>query len=121
MEITGGTLRAALEPKPSEVHIGSVVIEAFDVGDVLVVEVGRHWTEGGLTIFESFGSWPVDLEPLRQSRAGRVELLVANEPPGTPPGQPERTANGYTFTVLGRRDGSRVKLFVELVWPGQTA
>lgn len=117
MEITGGTLRDTLDSDLAEVHSGSVVIDSADVGKIVVVEVGRQWQEGGLTIFESFAAWDVKLKKLRKSRGGIVELLVVFEPPGSANGVPGPIASGYTFTVLGRRDGSRLTLFMELVLP----
>ena len=117
MEITGGTLRDALDSDLAEVHSGSVVIESADVGKAVVVEIGRQWEESGLTIFESFGAWDVKLKPLRRSRGGLVVLVVHFEPPSAATGVPEPIASGYTFTVLGRRDGSRLTLFMELVLP----
>jgi hypothetical protein len=120
MVITGGLLRTALEPQLEDDYTGVVVIESADVGASIELEVGRQWSEGGLQIFESFDSWNIALKRLRRSRGGQVELLTAHVPPAPahehgPPAAP--IATGYTFTVLGRRDGTQLMLFFDLVWP----
>jgi hypothetical protein len=117
MNITGGRLRAILERELAEVYGASVVIESAFVGATLGVELGRQRDQDGLSIFEQFGAWDIALKPLRKSRAGQVELLVEHVPPDTTPGVPGPIASGYTFTVLGRRDGSRLTVSMELVWP----
>ena len=116
MDITGGTLRAALEQEHATAYAGSVVIESADAPDVLVIEVGRVWSENRLTIFERFGSWPVELTALGEARRGQTLLLVEHVAPGAT-GVPGPIVNGYTFAVLGRRVGSRIELYVEIVWP----
>jgi hypothetical protein len=116
--IAGGLLRTALEPNLAEVYSGSVLIDSRDVGKKLVIDLGRQWEEHGLIISEAFGFWEVELKRLRKSRGGLVELLVEHVPPAlTLDAGPSPVANGYTLTVLGRREGSRLTLFVELVWP----
>ncbi len=118
MSITGGLLRAALDRQVEDVYGGTVAIESADVGSTIEISVGRQWSEGGLQIFESFDTWNVALKPLRRSRAGLVELLVAHVPPRlTRLNGPQPTATGYTFTVTGRRDGTRMTLLLEFVWP----
>ncbi|MEP7158859.1 MAG: hypothetical protein ABI797_05495 [Chloroflexota bacterium] len=116
IEITGGTLGVALAEGRPNAHAGSVVIDPRDVGDVVVIDVGRQWTQDGLTILEQFGSWGVELTALRDGQRGQTLLLVEYVPPGAT-GVPGPIVNGYTFTVLGRRDGSRLELFMELAWP----
>ena len=116
MDITGGRLRLILDPVVQEAYGGSLVIESAFVGPTLGVELGRQRDEGGLSIFEQFGSWDIVLKPLRNAR-GRVALLVEHVPPSLNPGVPGPVASGYTFTVLGQRDGRRLTLDMELVWP----
>jgi hypothetical protein len=117
MDITGGRLRLILEPGPPEAYRGSVVIESAFVGDELGVELGQQRDQGGLSVFQQFGAWDVAVHLLRESRNELVTLLVAHEPPSTRPGVPGLVASGYTFTVIGRRDGTRLTLGMELIWP----
>jgi hypothetical protein len=117
MDITGGQLRAVLEQGPTHASTGSVVIETGDVGETLVAEPGQQWVEDGLTIFQSFGVWQVPLGALSKSHAGQVELLVVHQPPSADPGVPGPMASGFTFTVLGRRNGTHLTLTMEFAWP----
>ena len=117
MDITGGQLRAVLRRSPTQAFTGSIVIETADVGETLVAEPGQQWDEGGLTIFQSFGPWQVPLGALRKSHAGPVELLVVHQPPSADPGVPGPIARGFTFTVIGRRNGPQLTLSMELTWP----
>jgi hypothetical protein len=115
--ITGGLVRTALEPDLEDVFSASLDIALADVGAQAEIQIGRQWSQGNLTILETFGAWSISLEPLRRSRDGLVELLVKHVPPDTTPGVPGPIASGYTFTVLGRRGGTRLTLLLELVWP----
>jgi hypothetical protein len=119
MTIVGGLVRVPLEPSSLlEVHNGTVFVGTADVGSTLTLEISRNWTQGGLLIFEPFDAWTIGLKPLRKSRAGLVDLLVAHVPPASAgPNGPEPVANGYTFTVLGRREPAKLTLYFELVWP----
>lgn len=118
MPIVGGLLRAPLVLHLEDVYSGLVVIESADLGPSIQLEVGRQWSEQGLYIFETFDAWNIALKQLRRSRGGQVTLLVAHVPPRlTRLNGPGPMADGYTFTVLGRRDGSRLTLMMQLVWP----
>lgn len=117
MDITGGRLRLILGPEVPDAYVGSVVIESAFVGSTLGVELGRQRDQEGLSFFEQFGAWDIALKPLRKSRDVQVVLLVEHVPPSTTPGVPGPVASGYTFTVLGRRDGRQLTLMLELVWP----
>lgn len=118
MPIIGGLLRAPLLSHIQDDYNGSVDLESTDLGPTVQIDVGRQWSEQGLYIFETFDSWNVALKPLRRSRGGQVTLLVAHVPPRlTRLNGPGPTADGYTFTVLGWRDGSRLTLMMDLVWP----
>jgi hypothetical protein len=117
MDITGGQLRAVLAQQQTQVFAGSIVIDTADVGETLVAEPGQQWGEDGLTIFQSFGTWQVPLGALNKSHAGQVELLVVHAPPSADPGVPGPIASGFTFTVVGRRNGTHLTLSMELAWP----
>jgi hypothetical protein len=117
MEITGGRLRLILEPGPPEVYAGSLVIESAFVGPDLGIELGLQRDQGGLSIFQQFGAWDVATQHLRKSRGAIVTMLVEHVPPNTTPGVLGLVATGYTFTVVGRRDGTSLTLRFELVWP----
>ena len=119
MVIVGGVVRVPLERTSLlEVHDGFVHLARADVGSTLALEISRSWTQGRLHIFETFDAWTIGLKPLRKSRGGMVELLVAHVPPAlVGPNGPDPVASGYTFTVLGWRDDTELTLDFELVWP----
>ncbi|MEP7378056.1 MAG: hypothetical protein ABI725_00685 [Chloroflexota bacterium] len=117
IQITGGLIRAAMAQEVPEDYRSEVVIDTADVGNVLPIEIGRQWTESGLLIYESFAAWQINLKQLLKSRGGQVALLIEHVPPGLTPGLPGALASGYTFTVIGRKSGTRLNLSLELVWP----
>ena len=112
--MTGGNLAAALKMDSAELYRAYVTIPSVGLGRALPIEVGRTWSQGGGVIYEAFGSWSMRLKALRRSRAGLVPLLVRYVPPDATPGAP---VSGYTFTVMGARDGANFDLILELVWP----
>jgi hypothetical protein len=119
MVIVGGLVRVPLEPSSlAEVHNGTVFVGTADVGPTLALEISRTWTQGRLLLFEPFDAWTIGLKPLRKSRGGMVQLLVAHVPPAEAgPNGPDPVASGYTLTVLGSRQGTELTLSFELVWP----
>jgi hypothetical protein len=118
VQIAGGALRAPLERQVAESYGGELVIDTRDVGAVVHVQVGRQRLDP--PIYESFAAWAVDLERLRDSAGGQVVLLVAHVPPDLTSAAPASIAGGYTFTVLGRREGMRMTLFMEFVYPASS-
>jgi hypothetical protein len=118
VQITGGALRAPLDRQVAESYGGELVIDTRDVGAVVNVQVGRQRLDP--PSYESFAAWRVDLERLRESAGGQVVLLVAHVPPDLTSAAPASVAGGYTFTVLGRREGTRMTLFMEFVYPASS-
>ena len=118
MNITGGRLRAVLEPSGADAHVATLKIETAAVGPTLGIELGWQRDAGGLSLFEQFGAWEVPLEPVLGSHGAQVELLVVQvRPLAELPVRYTLVPNGYTFTVLGRRTGRYLSLRTELVWP----
>jgi hypothetical protein len=118
VQITGGALRAPLDRQVAESYGGELVIDTRDVGAVANVQIGRQRLDP--PSYESFAAWAVDLERLRDSAGGQVVLLVAHVPPDLTSAAPASIAGGYTFTVLGRREGTRMTLFMEFVYPASS-
>jgi hypothetical protein len=117
MAITGGLLRVALEPRVAQDYSGRATIVSRDVGARLRVELGRTWVQSGLTIFESFDTWEIPLRTLRRSHGGQVTLLIEHVPPNSNRSTASAVDAGYTFTVIGRHDGTNLNLLLDLVWP----
>jgi hypothetical protein len=115
VRITGGALRAPLTRQVAESYGGELVIDARDVGKMVHVQVGRQRLD--VPTYESFAAWDVELEELLGSDGGQVLLLVEHVPPDLTSTVQGPLAGGYTFTVIGRRDGTRMTLFMEFVYP----
>jgi hypothetical protein len=118
MNITGGRLRAVLEPDGADAHVATLKIESAAVWPTLGIELGWQRDAAGLSLFDQFGAWEVPLEPVLGSHGAQVELLVVQvRPLAELPVRYTLVPNGYTFTVLGRRTGRYLSLRTELLWP----
>ncbi|MEP7360555.1 MAG: hypothetical protein ABI744_03140 [Chloroflexota bacterium] len=117
LQIARGMIRSPMAQSVPDHYQSAVAIDTADVDKFLPIEIGRQWTVGGLTIYQSLVAWQVNLKPLLSSRGATVALLVEHVPPDFTPGQPGPIASGYTFTLIGTRSHSQLNLSLELIWP----